>query len=51
VHIGQDNGWKINVLADLFIGAHTGVTELPVLTRYVRRYSSCIFTVSLIAPR
>jgi predicted nucleic acid-binding protein len=43
-------GVKHNVLGDFFIGAHAAVSDLPVLTRDTRRYSSYFPTVRLVAP-
>jgi predicted nucleic acid-binding protein len=43
-------GVKNNVLGDFLIGAHAAVSDLPVLTRDVRRYMNYFPTVRLVAP-
>jgi len=43
-------GVKNNVLGDFLIGAHAAVSDLPVLTRDVRRYRHYFPTVRLVAP-
>jgi predicted nucleic acid-binding protein len=46
---GRQGGTKANVLADSFIGAHSAVAGLLVLTRDVRRIAGYFPTVRLIA--
>ncbi len=46
----RQGGAKSNVLGDFFIGAHAAVSQYPVLTRDIRRYSSYFPGVTLIAP-
>ena len=43
-------GTRAGVLADLFIGAHAQVDQLPLLTRDTRRYRRYFPTVNLISP-
>lgn len=47
----REGGAKVNVLADLFIGAHAAVAECAVLTRDPRRYRSYFPSVSLLTPQ
>jgi predicted nucleic acid-binding protein len=44
------NGRKQSVLADLYIGAHPAVLNMPLLTRDTGRYRSYFPTVKLITP-
>lgn len=50
VRYRRQGGWKSNVLADFFIGAHAAVSRYPVLTRDTRRYTAYFSDVMLIAP-
>lgn len=50
VRYRRQGGTKSNVLGDFFIGAHAAVSQLPVLTRDIRRYSSYFPGVALIVP-
>lgn len=50
VRYRRQGGNRTNVLADFFIGAHAAVTDLPILTRDVRRYRSYFPSVRLITP-
>ena len=43
-------GGKSTVLADIFIGAHAAVKQLPLLTRDAKRYRSYFPSVELIVP-
>lgn len=43
-------GTRTGVLPDVFIGAHTAVADLPLLTRDLGRYRRYFPTVRLIAP-
>lgn len=46
----KKGGTKNNVLGDFFIGAHAAVSNLPVLTRDVSRYTTYFPTVKLVSP-
>jgi predicted nucleic acid-binding protein len=50
VQYRRTGGVKSNVLGDFFIGAHAAVSQLPVLTRDVRRYKNYFPSVKLVAP-
>ena len=50
VRYRRQGGTKVNVLGDLFIGAHAAVAHFPLLTRDTRRYASYYPSVTLIAP-
>jgi predicted nucleic acid-binding protein len=43
-------GTRTGVLRDFFIGAHSAVSELPLLTRDVGRYRTYFPTLTLIKP-
>lgn len=43
-------GSRTGVLPDFFIGAHAAVSQLPLLTRDVRRYRTYFPSLKLIAP-
>jgi predicted nucleic acid-binding protein len=43
-------GARTGVLPDFFVGAHAGVSNLPLLTRDARRYRTYFPTLDLIAP-
>lgn len=49
-HYRRAGGSKTGVLPDFFIGAHASVTELPLLTRDVRRYRIHFPNLELISP-
>jgi len=42
-------GIKTGVLPDFFIGAHTSVAGMPLLTRDLRRYRTCFPKLKLIS--
>jgi predicted nucleic acid-binding protein len=46
----QNDGTKQGVLPDFFIGAQAAVSELPLLTRDVRRFRTYFPTLELITP-
>ena len=46
----QRGGNKLNILGDLFIGAHAAVNQIPILTRDTQRFQTYFPTVRLIAP-
>lgn len=46
----REEGTRINVLPDFFIGAHAAVLSCGVLTRDGRRYRSYFPRVTLVAP-
>jgi predicted nucleic acid-binding protein len=46
----KQGGQRTTTLPDFFIGAHAAVTQMPLLTRDVGRYSSYFPQVQLIAP-
>ena len=46
----RSGGTKTSTLADFYIGAHSAVADLALLTRDGRRYRTYFPTVSLIAP-
>lgn len=50
VRYRRQGGKAGNVLPDFFIGAHAAVSEVPLLTRDTRRYTSYFPSVTLIAP-
>lgn len=50
VQYRRSGGAKNNVLGDFFIGAHSAVSDLPLLTRDTRRYKNYFPTVKLVAP-
>jgi predicted nucleic acid-binding protein len=43
-------GIRTGVLPDFFIGAHAAVTQVPLLTRDPRRYTTYFSGITLIAP-
>ncbi len=50
VRYRRRDGTKTNVLTDFFIGAHTAMAGLPVLTRDVRRVAGYFPTIPIISP-
>lgn len=50
VQYRRTGGIKSNVLGDFFIGAHAAVSQLPVLTRDIRRYKNYFPSIKLVAP-
>ena len=51
VQYRRRGGAKTNVLGDFFIGAHSAVSGLPLLTRDTGRYRTYFPSVKLLAPQ